>query len=67
MAQPQPSVDEVVQAIAAETNTPPETVSGIYAHVLADFQTNARVFDYIPLLVARRVRDTLRQAAGAKH
>ena len=31
MAQPQPNVDEVVQAIAAETNTPTETVSKIYA------------------------------------
>jgi len=29
---------------------------------LADFKTDARVFDYMPLLVAKKVRDTLRQS-----
>ncbi|MEW6344103.1 MAG: DUF3562 domain-containing protein [Paraburkholderia sp.] len=67
MAQPQPNVDEVVQAIAAETNTPTETVSKIYADTLADFKTDARVFDYMPLLVAKRVRDTLRHSGNQKN
>jgi len=67
MAQPQPNVDELVQAIAAETNTPTETVSKIYADTLADFKTDARVFDYMPLLVAKRVRDTLRHSGNQKN
>jgi hypothetical protein len=29
---------------------------------LADYKTDARVFDYMPLLVAKKVRDTLRQS-----
>lgn len=67
MDQPQTHVEEVVQAIAAETNTPTETVSKIYADTLADFRADARVFDYVPLLVAKRVRDTLRQTAKRTH
>ncbi|WP_144152031.1 DUF3562 domain-containing protein [Paraburkholderia sp. BCC1885] len=67
MAQPQPNVDEVVQAIAAETNTPTETVSKIYADTLADYKTGARVFDYMPLLVAKKVRDTLRHSPHRKN
>jgi hypothetical protein len=66
MAQPQPNVDEVVQSIAAETNTPTETVSKIYADTLADYKTDARVFDYMPLLVAKKVRDTLRHSGSRK-
>jgi hypothetical protein len=62
MAQPQTNVDEVVKSIAAETNTPTETVSKIYADTLAAYKTDARVFDYMPLLVAKKVRDTLRQS-----
>lgn len=67
MAQPQTSVDEVVQSIAAETNTPAETVSKIYADTLADYKTDARVFDYMPLLVAKKVRDTLRHSTKRKN
>ncbi|MGA7779985.1 MAG: DUF3562 domain-containing protein [Paraburkholderia sp.] len=62
MDQPQPNVDEVVQAIAAETDTPTETVSQIYADTLADFRVEARVFDYLPLLVAKRVRSKLKHS-----
>lgn len=67
MAQPQTSVDEVVQSIAAETNTPSETVSQLYADTLARFQTDARVFDYVPLLAAKKVRDTLRHSGNRRN
>jgi len=67
MAQPQTNVDDVVRAIAAETNTPAETVSQLYADTLAHFKTGARVFDYMPLLVAKRVRETLRHSTHRKH
>ncbi|RFU48614.1 DUF3562 domain-containing protein [Paraburkholderia sp. DHOC27] len=62
MDQPQPNVDEVVQAIATETDTPTETVLKIYADTMADFSSGARVFDYLPLLTAKRVRDKLRHS-----
>ncbi|MDE1180215.1 DUF3562 domain-containing protein [Paraburkholderia sp.] len=60
MAQPQTNVDEVVNAIAAETDTPAETVSQLYADTIATMRTEARVFDYVPLLTAKKVRETLR-------
>jgi hypothetical protein len=63
MAQPQPNADEVVKAIAAETNTPPETVSKLYSDTLAHYKTDGRILDYMPLLAAKRVRETLRQSS----
>ncbi|CAB3756186.1 DUF3562 domain-containing protein [Paraburkholderia humisilvae] len=60
MAQPQPNADEVVKAIAAETNTPPETVSKLYSDTLAEYKADGRILDYMPLLAAKRVRETLR-------
>jgi len=60
MAQPQLDVEEVVKAIAAETNTPPETVSKLYSDTLAQYQSDGRILDYMPLLAAKRVRETLR-------
>ncbi|HEY1998248.1 DUF3562 domain-containing protein [Paraburkholderia sp.] len=67
MAQPQTNVDEVVQAIAAETNTPSETVSKLYTDTVAHYQTDARVFDYVPLLAAKKVRDTLRHTGNRRN
>ncbi len=60
MAQPLPDTDEVVRAIAAETNTPTETVSKLYTDTLAHYQASGRIFDYMPLLAAKKVRETLR-------
>ncbi|HVE10870.1 MAG TPA: DUF3562 domain-containing protein [Paraburkholderia sp.] len=60
MAQPLPDTDEVVKAIAAETNTPPETVSRLYTDTLADYKANGRILDYAPILAAKKVRETLR-------
>ena len=67
MSQPEPNVDEVVRSIAEETDTPTETVSKIYADTLANYKTDARVFDYMPLLVAKKVRDTLRHSGSRKN
>lgn len=66
MAAPQTNVDEVVKSIAEETNTPTETVSRMYADTLADFKVDARVQDFMPLLVAKRVRQTLRHSGKGK-
>jgi hypothetical protein len=67
MSQPEPDVDEVVKSIAEETDTPAETVSKLYADTLADYRHEARVFDYVPLFAAKKVRDTLRQSSKHKH
>ena len=63
MSQPEPNVDEVVRSIAEETDTPTETVSKMYADTLADYRHEARVFDYVPLFAAKKVRDKLRHTS----
>lgn len=65
--QPEPNVDEVVKNIAEETDTPTETVSKMYADTLADYRIDARVFDYVPLFAAKKVRDQLRNSSNRKH
>jgi Protein of unknown function (DUF3562) len=67
MAQPEPNVEEVVKSIAEETDTPAETVSKMYADTLADYRVDARVFDYVPLFAAKKVRNRLRQAPNRGH
>ena len=60
MATREPDSNEVVKAIAAETNTPAETVSKMYADTVANYRADGRIFDYIALLAAKKVRETLR-------
>lgn len=67
MSQPEPKVDEVVRSIAEETDTPTETVSRMYADTLAVYRREARVFDYVPLFAAKKVRDQLRDASRRRH
>ncbi|MFM0741268.1 DUF3562 domain-containing protein [Paraburkholderia xenovorans] len=67
MSQPEPNVDEVVKTIAEETDTPTETVSKMYADMLANYREEARVFDYVPLFAAKKVRDKLRHSSKQKH
>jgi Protein of unknown function (DUF3562) len=67
MSQPEPNIDEVVKSIAEETDTPTETVSRMYADTLANYQHDARVFDYVPLFAAKKVRDQLRLNPNRKH
>jgi hypothetical protein len=67
MSQPEPDVDEVVRSIAEETDTPTETVSRMYADTLATYRHDARVFDYVPLFAAKKVRNELRLTSNRKH
>lgn len=62
MSQPEPNIDEVVRSIAEETDTPAETVSRMYADMLATYRHEARVFDYVPLFAAKKLRNQLRQS-----
>jgi hypothetical protein len=56
----QPHVDDIVKAIAADTSTPPEVVERMYDEVWEAFSKDARITDYMPVLVAKRVREHLR-------
>lgn len=67
MSQPEPDIDKVVKSIAEETDTPTETVSRMYADTLADYRHEARVFDYVPLFAAKKVRNQLRHSSHRKH
>lgn len=58
---PQADDAQIVHTIAAETNTPEETVARIYADTLNSYRADARILDYLPLFVARKVRKTLRE------
>ncbi|RFU44515.1 DUF3562 domain-containing protein [Paraburkholderia sp. DHOC27] len=62
MARPS-SDEEAVKAIAADTKMPLETVSRMYAETWAEYSEGARITDYMPVLVAKRVRSALKQAA----
>ncbi|CAH2916535.1 MAG: hypothetical protein CPDRYMAC_1182 [uncultured Paraburkholderia sp.] len=58
MSQPAPNVDEIVRNIAEKTDMSTEMVSKLYADTLADYRHDARVFDYVPLFAAKKVRAT---------
>lgn len=56
----QPNADDVVNAIAADTSTPREVVERMYEEVWDAYSKDARITDYMPVLVAKRVREDLR-------
>lgn len=65
MAQHAP--EDVIREIAERTQTSPEKVAQMYQDTLTKLGSGAKVFDYVPVLVARRVRDDiqrLRQQSG---
>jgi hypothetical protein len=55
-----PNADDVVKEIAADTRTPTDVVERMYAEVWEAFTKDARITDYVPALVAKRVREDLR-------
>jgi hypothetical protein len=59
--------DDLIKSIADETDTPRETVSEIYAQTWNEFSDGARITDYLPLLVAKRVRERLRNKLEGKN
>ena len=61
------NAEDVVNAIAADTNTPAETVSKMYAETWAEYSDGARILDYLTVLVAKRVRENLRSAQQNMH
>ncbi|PXW17639.1 DUF3562 domain-containing protein [Paraburkholderia caballeronis] len=64
---PKQDVQQIVHAIAEETNTPEETVAQFYAEAVDGYRAGARILDYVPLFAARKVREALRHHdAGRK-
>lgn len=51
----------VAEAIAAETDTPPEIVQEIYEQELSSLASDAKITQYLDVLVTRRVRMMLRR------
>jgi hypothetical protein len=61
-----PSVEDpihkhAIQALALETSQPVERVGSVYAVELAQMTIDARIKDYLPILISRRVRVILRE------
>lgn len=56
---PQADATQIVHSIAAETDTPEETVARLYADTFDSYRAEARIQDYLPLFVARKVREEL--------
>ncbi len=56
----QPNSAEVVKEIAADTRTPAEVVEKMYDEVWEAYSKDARITDYMQVLVAKRVREDLR-------
>lgn len=56
----QPNVDDLVQSIASDTGAPRETVSAMVSETWQAFSDGARITDYLPVLVTKRVREDLR-------
>lgn len=63
----QPAAEELVKAIAAETDAPIELVSKMYEETWAEYSDGARIMDYLAVLVARRVRENLRNVRKERH
>jgi hypothetical protein len=63
----QSNIDSDIKLIAADTDTPPETVSKMYKDTWAQFSEGAHVTDYIGIIVAKHVRAILRLEGGHGH
>jgi hypothetical protein len=50
----------VTDAIAKETDTPPEIVQEIYEQTLSSLASDAKITQYLGVLASRRVRMILR-------
>ncbi|MEX3982063.1 DUF3562 domain-containing protein [Paraburkholderia sp. EG287A] len=61
------AAEELVKAIATETQTPLEIVAKMYEQTWAEFSDGARVMDYLSVLVSRRVREDLRNLSKNAH
>lgn len=50
-----------MRAIADELHRPIDEIAGLYEEVLAQMRAHARIPDYLPVLVSKKVRQLFRQ------
>jgi hypothetical protein len=58
---PSPQDRSVTEAIAKDTDTPPEDVERIYEQELSSLASEAKITQYLGVLATRRVRLMLRR------
>jgi hypothetical protein len=51
-----------IKDIAEEMNTSVQEVTAVYENVLMRLKLNAKVHDFLPIFVARKVKDRLKDA-----
>jgi hypothetical protein len=59
-----PHIEGVAKAIASDTMAPFETVEKMCEETWEHYSAGARIMDYLPVLVAKRVRESLRSNTG---
>jgi hypothetical protein len=57
----EPAHVHAIRALAVETRQPVERVGNVYAVELERLSSGARIKDYLPVLISRRVRQILRE------
>lgn len=53
-----------INSIAQEFQVPVREITGLYEHVLIDYKARAKLEDYLPLLVYKRVKAICRRASS---
>jgi hypothetical protein len=57
----------VIQALAEEIGLPVTRVKAVYEEVFEGMNADAKIVDYLPMLVGRRARQILRTEARTLH
>ncbi|CAG2133711.1 DUF3562 domain-containing protein [Cupriavidus numazuensis] len=61
------SKQELIRKIAEECHAPETLVADMYEHTMEDLSAQARIRDYLPLMVARRVRREIKDSQQILH
>ncbi len=56
---------ELIRKIAEEYHASEAMVTDLYEHTMEDLSAQARIRDYLPLMVARRVRQKIKDSQNA--
>ncbi len=57
---------ELIRKIAEECHAPEAMVTDLYEHTMEDLSAQARIRDYLPLMVARRVRQEIKNSRSTE-
>ncbi|TPQ40343.1 DUF3562 domain-containing protein [Cupriavidus pinatubonensis] len=61
------SKQQLIRKIAEECHAPEALVADMYEHTMEDLSAQARIRDYLPLMVARRVRQEIKDGQHILH